>query len=121
MIVRLLVTLVALTSLARADVVRVQRGRFVDGKQPFAFVGANVEVMHGGQNRAAFERTLDAVRDDGLRVVRIWALGEGPAGAPDWQRSGDLFRAGPDGWIDAAYQHLDAVLAAAAQRGLRVI
>jgi mannan endo-1,4-beta-mannosidase len=119
--VRLLVTLVALTSLAHADVIRVERGRFVDGDKPFAFVGANVNVMHGARNRKGYARTLDAVRDDGLRVVRVWALGEGPADAPDWQRAGELFRAGPDGFVEAAYDQLDRVLAAARERNLRVI
>ena len=40
----------------------------VDGK-PFAFVGANVEVMQGERNRARSEETLEAARADGLPPV----------------------------------------------------
>jgi mannan endo-1,4-beta-mannosidase len=119
--VRFLLMLCALCATARADLVRVDGARFVDGKRPFSFVGANVNVLHGAANRAAWERTLDAARDDGLRVVRVWALGEGPADAPAWQRDADLFRAGPDGFIEAAFVQLDRVLAGARARGLRVV
>jgi mannan endo-1,4-beta-mannosidase len=117
----LLLGLCALAAPARADFVRVQGSRFVDGDRPFSFVGANAEVLHGEPFRREWGRTLDALASDGMRVVRIWALGEGPADAPDWSRKHDLFRAGPDGWIDDAYTQLDRVLAGARARGLRVI
>jgi mannan endo-1,4-beta-mannosidase len=103
------------------NLVTVDGTRFLDGDQPFRFVGANVEVMHGDRNRARAAETLDAARADGLRVVRVWALGEGAADASEWSRANELFRAGPDGWIDAAYAQLDRVLALAKERGLRVI
>jgi mannan endo-1,4-beta-mannosidase len=120
-IVRSLVTLVALTALGHADVVRVDHARFVSDGKPFEFVGANAELMHGAHNRAAYQQTLDAARADGLRVVRVWALGEGAADAPAWQRESELFRAGPDGFLEDAFVQLDRVLAAAHERGLRVI
>lgn len=118
---RSLYILCALCGIAGADVIRTDGARFVDGGRTFSFVGANVEVLHGAHSRAAYERTLDAARADGLRVVRVWALGEGPADAPDWQRAHDLFRVGPDGFVEAAYVQLDRVLAAAQTRGLRVV
>jgi len=104
-----------------AQLVAADGSRFVAGGRPFAFVGANVEVMQGERNRARAAETLAAAKADGLRVVRIWALGEGPADAPASQRAHVLFRAGPDGWQDAAYAQLDRVLAEARACGLRVI
>jgi hypothetical protein len=103
------------------DPVAVDGARFVSGGKPFAFVGANVEVMHGSHARAAYEATLEAAHADGLSVVRVWALGEGAADAPAWARESQLFRAGPDVFLDVAYQQLDRVLAAAKKKNLRVI
>lgn len=90
--------------------VRVAGSRFVVGGRPFAFVGANLDVMHGAANRARAEETLAAARADGLTVGRIWALGEGDASATPWARAHQLFRVGPDQWIDAAFDQLDRVL-----------
>jgi hypothetical protein len=92
----------------------------VEGK-PFRFVGANLEVMHGEPARARHAETIEAAHRDGLTVGRVWALGEGPADASPHDRAHVLFRAGPDGFIESAYQQLDRVLAAARQRDLRVI
>lgn len=101
--------------------VRVDGTRFtVDGK-PFAFVGANLDVMHGADARARAEATLDAARADGLTVGRVWALGEGDAAASPWARQHQLFRVAPDQWLDGGYDQLDRVLVLARARGLRVI
>lgn len=100
--------------------VRVQGAGFVLRGEPWHFLGANVAVMHGPVHRGAMERTLDAVRDDGLSVVRVWALGERPDGSPAWARD-YAFRVGEEGWVDSSFEHLDRVLAAASERGLRVI
>lgn len=111
---------------ARADAappdpfVRV-RGRelMLDGA-PFRFLGANASVMHGPRERASFEAVLDAVVEDRLKVVRIWALGEQPEpGAPHHPLY--AFRIGERGWVTASFDHLDRVLVAAAQRQLKVI
>lgn len=101
--------------------VRVRGNRFVVGEQPFRFVGANLSVMHGPDNRAAAEEVLAGAAEDGLRVARVWALGEGEADAAPWLRDNFLFRAGPTGWIDAGPRHLDRVVAAAARAGVRLI
>jgi mannan endo-1,4-beta-mannosidase len=92
----------------------------VDGK-PLRFVGANLAVMHDEPWRRRYQDTLAAAARDGLTVGRIWALGEGPVDAEDWERKDRLFRAGPDGWIEGAYLQLDRVLAEAHRRGLRLI
>jgi len=92
----------------------------VDGK-PFRFLGANAAVMHGPTERRGYRRTLAAVRADGLTVVRVWALGEGPVKTSRWFRRWHLFRAGPKGWISTAPRHLDKVLVEARRLGLRVI
>jgi mannan endo-1,4-beta-mannosidase len=118
---QLLLALVSLTRPASAQLATAHGTRFVVDGKPFSFVGANVEVMHGAKMRAGYARTLDAARADGLRVVRVWALGEGAADAPDWARADDLLRAGPDGWIEDGLVQLDRVLAGASERGLKVI
>ena len=100
--------------------VRVEGERFVLDGAPFAFLGANVAVMHGPRHRDALEATLDAVAADGHRVIRVWALGEGPAGGEAWRRD-FAFRLGPEGWVEASFRHLDRVLVAARERGLRVV
>ncbi len=95
--------------------------RFTVGGKPFAFVGANLAVMHGQLDRQKAEETIAAARADGLTVGRIWALGEGAADAGQWSRAHELFRAGPDGWLEPAFAQLDRVLVAARARGLRLI
>ncbi len=100
--------------------VRVVGDRFVRGGSAFRFIGANVAVMHGQAHRAAVASTLDAVRDDGLSVIRIWALGERDAATPEWGRT-YAFRMGEEGWVEDSFLHLDRVLALAAERHLGVI
>jgi mannan endo-1,4-beta-mannosidase len=89
--------------------------------QPFRFVGANLRVMHGQFWRARYDQVLAAAQHDGLRVGRVWALGEGEADAEPWRKQQDLFRAGPDGWLDDAYRQLDRVLVSARAHQLRLI
>jgi len=107
---------------ARADddFVRVAHGQFELAGCPFRFVGANASVIHGGNERRDYERVLDAVREDGLSVVRIWALGEQPAPGKPYHPL-YAFRIGEDGWIEDSFVQLDRVLVAAKARGLRVI
>jgi mannan endo-1,4-beta-mannosidase len=107
-------------SAPREDFVRVRGTRFVVGERDFPFLGANVAVMHGPAHRAALGGVLDAVRDDGLRVVRVWALGEADAAAPAWARD-YAFRVGEEGWVASSFAHLDRVLVEARARGLRVV
>lgn len=77
--------------------------------------------MHGETERKNAMATLREAARDGLRVIRIWVLGEGPRDADSWHRRWQLFRAGPDGWIPDAMAHLDLVLEQARALGLRVI
>jgi mannan endo-1,4-beta-mannosidase len=100
--------------------VRVEGSGLTVGGRPFRFLGANLQLLHDGAREAA-EPTLAAAEADGLTVGRVWALGEGPADASDWARREVLFRAGPDGFIEAAYQRLDRVLAAARAHHVRLI
>ncbi len=114
----------ARTSTAHANTekfVGVRGTAFMLDSKPFHFLGANAAVMHGPTERRRYRRVLNAARTDGLTVVRVWALGEGPANASTWFRRWHLFRAGPKGWIPAAPRHLDKVLAHARHLGLRVI
>ncbi|HJZ88602.1 MAG TPA: hypothetical protein VKN99_25690 [Polyangia bacterium] len=111
----------ALAAAVATGFVRVEGADFALDGQSFRFVGANLRVMHGQVYRERYQEVLDAAARDGLRVGRIWALGEGEPDAEPWRRAEDLFRAGPDGWIEDAYRQLDRVLVAARQRNLRMI
>ncbi|MDB4964998.1 MAG: Endo,4-beta-mannosidase [Myxococcales bacterium] len=117
----LLLALTTLAAIPDGAFVRAEGGRFTVGGQPFVFVGANLDVMHGAGERARVEDTLGAARADGLTVGRVWALGEGDAASPPWSRAHQLFRVAPEAWLDAGYDQLDRVLAAARARGLRLI
>ncbi len=87
--------------------------------RPFRFVGANVGIVHGPLERSEAARVLDVVAADGVRVVRVWALGE-TDGAEPW-RDDFAVRRGPHGWIESTARHLDGLIAEAAARHLRVI
>ena len=100
--------------------VRVQGTHFMVGDRPFRFVGANVSVMHGPNERRSYEAVLDAAAKDGLSVVRLWALGEVPAPGEPYHTL-YAFRIGEDGWLEESFVHLDRVLVAARARNLRVI
>lgn len=101
--------------------VRARGAEFFVGDRPFRFVGANLDPLHGDTNRAAYREILAALAADGLTVGRVWALGEDLDSAGPWLRQYALFRAGPDGFIEASYEQLDRVLAAARQLGLRLV
>src|SRR2546423_3497250 len=101
--------------------------RFVIDGRPFRFVGANVSVMYRDDDRARMPETLRQTARLGIKVVRVWASGEGgpndvkPIGPDfnDWPRT-HSFRNKPGEWNDAEFVFLDQVLAEAARNGLRV-
>ena len=101
--------------------VRVSEHDLTIDRQPFHFVGANLAVMHGAKNRAAAETVIEGAAKDGIHVGRVWAFGEADADAPAWQRESFLFRAGPEGWIEAGPRQLDRVIAAAGRAGMRLV
>src|SRR5439155_21473286 len=83
-LVHLLLLLAVASAIPDNAFVRADGRRFlVDGK-PFVFVGANLNVMHGADQRAHAEATIAAARADGLTVGRVWVLGEGDAQSPPW-------------------------------------
>ena len=108
-------------ALGQRPFIRVEGTRFMEGDRPFYFVGANLNVMHGKTARAGAAATIAAAAGDGLRVGRLWALGEGPGDSPAWKRQDFLFRDGPGGWQNQAYLQLDRVIAEAGRRGLRLV
>ncbi len=107
--------------------VRTSGSRFVIAGKPFRFVGANVSVMHREEDRARMPETLRQASLAGIRVVRVWASGEGgpndigPVGADaaDWPRT-HPFRWAPGKWNEEAFVHLDNVIAEAARNKLLV-
>jgi mannan endo-1,4-beta-mannosidase len=101
--------------------VRVRGTEFVVGDQPFRFVGANIDPMHGDINRPRAAEIIKALPTDGLTVARVWVLGEGLPDATDWSRRFELFRAGPTDFIESSFALLDTVLAEAKKAGVRVI
>src|SRR5262249_14876857 len=104
------------TPTSRAGFVQARGSRFyLDGK-PFRFVGANVAVMYRDEGRAAMAETLKQAGQKGIRVVRVWAFGEGGpndigpvADFADWPRN-HPFRWAPDQWNEEAFVHLDHVI-----------
>src|SRR5882724_1696262 len=88
----------------------------IDGR-PFRFVGANVPIIPGQMANTA---------SAGIKVVRIWALGEGelrdkdripdPPGQPPTYP----YRWTPDHWNEEAFRQLDRMMVDAANHGVRV-
>lgn len=107
--------------------VRTRGSRFEISGKPFRFVGANVSVMYRDEDRARMPETLRQASRAGIRVVRVWASGEGgpndigPIGsdAADWPRTHPL-RWAPGKWNEEAFTHLDNVIAEAARNKLLV-
>ncbi len=113
---------------ARAGFVQTRGGRFVVDGKPFRFIGANVAVMYRNDDRARMPETLRVAAQDGVRVVRVWAYGEGGEDSPiksvggdreDWPRQ-HPFRTRPGEWNEEAFVHLDRVIAEAARNKLYV-
>ncbi len=110
----------------RPGFVQAYNGRFVIDGRPFRFVGANVSVMYRDDDRARMPETLRAAAQAGIKVVRVWASGEGGpkdvkpiADFNDWPRT-HSFRTRPNQWNEAEFVFLDQVLAEAARNNLRV-
>src|SRR5215510_15601304 len=57
--------------------VRQRGGRFIIGQKPFRFVGANVALMYRDEDRERMPETLRQAAQAGIKVVRVWAFGEG--------------------------------------------
>jgi mannan endo-1,4-beta-mannosidase len=113
-------------SAAKDHFVRQRDGRFYVGHKPFRFVGANVAVMYRDEDRARMPETLRQAAQAGIRVVRVWAFGEGGpndvkpvADFEDWPRH-HSFRLTPDQWNEDAFVHLDKVIAEAAKNNIYV-
>ncbi|HYY59718.1 MAG TPA: cellulase family glycosylhydrolase [Pyrinomonadaceae bacterium] len=99
----------------------------LDGK-PFRFVGANLAVMYRDDDRARMPETMSEAARQGLRVVRVWANGEGGEDSDvksiggdraDWPRQ-HPFRFKPDQWNEEQFVHLDRVISEAARNNIRV-
>jgi mannan endo-1,4-beta-mannosidase len=110
----------------RAGFVQARNGRFVIDGRPFRFVGANVAVMYRDDDRAKMRETLRQAAQTGIKVVRVWASGEGGPGDvkpiadfSDWPRT-HSFRNKPDEWNEAEFAFLDQIIAEAARNNLRV-
>ena len=106
--------------------VKARGSRFVIEGRPFRFVGANVSVMYREEDRARMPETLRQASKTGIRVVRVWASGEGGPGdigpvadLADWPRTHPL-RWAPGKWNEEALVHLDKVIAEAARNKLLV-
>jgi mannan endo-1,4-beta-mannosidase len=115
------------TNAATDNFVRQRGGRFFVGSKPFRFVGANVALMYRDEDRERTPETLRQAAQLGIKVVRVWAFGEGgpndvkPVGADsaDWPRN-HPFRFAPGQWNEDAFVHLDKVIAEAAKNNIYV-
>jgi mannan endo-1,4-beta-mannosidase len=111
---------------SRDQFVRQRGGRFFIGQKAFRFVGANVAVMYRDEDRARMPETLRHAAQSGIKVVRVWAFGEGGpddvrpmADFEDWPRH-HYFRRAPGEWNEDAFAHLDKVIAEAAKNNIYV-
>jgi len=114
------------TNAPKDQFVRQRGGRFIIGQKPFRFVGANVALMYRDEDRELMPETLRQAAQVGIKVVRVWAFGEGgpndinPIGDfADWPRH-HSFRFGPGQWNEDAFVHLDKVIAEAAKNNIYV-
>ena len=110
----------------RPAFVQTERARLVVDGKPFRFVGANVALMYRDDDRARMPETLGQAARTGIKVVRVWASGEGGpddvkpiADFNDWPRT-HSFRPSPGQWNEEQFVFLDRVLVEAARNGLRV-
>src|SRR4029079_14870652 len=106
--------------------VRQRGGRFFVGHRALRFVGASVAVMYRDEDRAAMPETMRQAAQAGIKVVRVWAFGEGGPNdvrpmkdLEDWPRH-HSFRPAPGQWNEDAFVHLDKVIAEAAKNNLYV-
>ena len=111
---------------ARPGFVSTVGAKFVVDGKPFRFVGANVAVMYRDDDRRLMPETLRQAAQAGIKIVRVWASGEGGpddvkpiADYKDWPRT-HSFRNKPDEWNEAEFVFLDQVLDQAKRNGLRV-
>jgi len=110
----------------RSAFVYTDGARFMIDAKPFRFVGANVAVMYRDEDRARMPETFQQAAHLGIKVVRVWAAGEGGpddvkpiADFNDWPRT-HYFRLKPGEWNEEQFVFLDRVIAEAARNGLRV-
>lgn len=110
----------------RPGFVQANGARMVIDRRPFRFVGANVALMYRDEDRARMPETLGQAARIGIKVVRVWASGEGGpndvkpiADFKDWPRT-HSFRPTPDKWNEEELVFLDRMLVEAARNGLRV-
>jgi len=111
---------------SRDPFVRQRGGRFLIGQKPFRFVGANVALMYRDEDRERMPETLRQAAQAGIKVLRVWAFGEGGpndvrpmADFEDWPRH-HSFRLAPGQWNEDAFVHLDKVIAEAAKNNIYV-
>ena len=114
------------TNAATDRFVRQRGGRFIVGQKPFRFVGANVALMYRDEDRERMPETLQQAARLGIKVVRVWAFGEGGPNdvkpmtdLADWPRH-HSFRLAPGQWNEEAFVHLDRVIAEAAKNNIYV-
>ena len=105
---------------------RQRNGRFFVGQRPFRFVGANIAVMYRDEDRERMPETMRQAAQAGIKVVRVWAYGEGGPNdvkpmtdLEDWPRH-NSFRLAPGQWNEDAFVHLDKVIAEAAKNKIYV-
>lgn len=113
---------------ARRGFIGTRGATFVLDGRPFRFVGANISVMYRDEDRARMPETMQEAARQGLRVVRVWAHGEGGEDSniksvggdrEDWPRI-HPFRFSPERWNEDEFVHLDRVIAEAARNNIRV-
>ncbi|MGH7265321.1 MAG: hypothetical protein ACREMB_10770, partial [Candidatus Rokuibacteriota bacterium] len=102
---------------ANQGIVTAQNGQFVLNGAPFRFVGTNAYHLHVTAAADSFvqtDETMALAQSLGLKVLRIWAFGDGDS-------YGQALQPAPGVYDEANFRALDYVLHKADQAGLRLL
>lgn len=103
--------------------ITVKDGRFYDGEKPWRYVGTNNYYLNHIDDKTRDSIFADA-RSLGMKVMRVWAFGEGvdkpKDQMQDWEKR-RYFTLAPGKYDEENLKHLDALVASAGKHGIRLI
>lgn len=103
--------------------ITVKDGHFYDGDKPWRYVGTNNYYLNH-IDAAKRDGILADSRALGMKVIRIWAFGEGvdkpKEQLQDWEKP-RFFTLAPGKYNEENLKHLDELVAAAGKHGIRLI
>jgi mannan endo-1,4-beta-mannosidase len=103
--------------------ITVKDGHFYDGDKPWRYVGTNNYYLNHIDDKTRDSIYTDA-RALGMKVMRVWAFGEGvekpKEQMQDWEKR-RYFTLGPGKYDEDNLKHFDSLLASAGKHGIRLI